>query len=151
MHIPKKSLGAAIAGLWYGPVASAAFDAADKAAQKGVATDFAGVGQVVFGLIMVLAVIAALAFFVRRMGRFPYGGSGPVQILGGVNVGQRERIVVIRAGGRQLLVGVTPNSINTLLVSDQDIVPEEGVRTRADHPDGFKAQLQNALERLKGR
>jgi len=96
-------------------------------------------------------VIGVLAIAVRRLGRFPSSVSGPVRVIGGINVGQRERIIVVRAGGRQLVLGVTPSSINTLLVSDEDEGSSADPVREYQNPEGFKTQLHNALERLIGR
>ena len=48
---------------------------------------------------IVLGLIAALAWGLRRFGRVPMGGRGAVQVLGGVSLGSRERAVLLSVDG----------------------------------------------------
>jgi flagellar protein FliO/FliZ len=92
-----------------------------------------GLGETAIGLVMVLLLILALAWAFKRFGnRLPLAGRGPVQVLGGVSLGTRERAVLLSVGGTRLLVGVAPGQVRTLHVLDAD------AETQAD----FDAQLQ---------
>jgi len=81
-----------------------------------------GLLQVVLALGFVLALIAGLAWLVRRMGAVPQGAPGAMRVLGGISIGQRERIVLVQVGETQLVVGVAPGEIRTLHVLDKPIV-----------------------------
>ncbi|MDH3712564.1 MAG: flagellar biosynthetic protein FliO [Gammaproteobacteria bacterium] len=66
------------------------------------------------GLLLVVALVFAAAWGVRRFGRLPTAGSGTLQLLGGIAVGQRERVVLIKAGNERLLLGVAPGRVQML-------------------------------------
>jgi flagellar protein FliO/FliZ len=66
------------------------------------------------GLLLVVALVFAAAWGVRRYGRLPTAGNGTLQLLGGIAVGQRERVVLIRAGNERLLLGVAPGRVQML-------------------------------------
>jgi flagellar protein FliO/FliZ len=78
-----------------------------------------GVGdflQMLIGLIIVLGIIFAMAWLIRRMGHVPVRMQGALKVLCGISVGQRERIMLIQVGEQQLLVGIAPGQIRTLHV-----------------------------------
>jgi flagellar protein FliO/FliZ len=116
--------------------------AADKAPPSPV-----GVGgflQVVLALGLVLALIAGLAYGLRRIGAVPQGGAGALRILGGLSIGQRERIVLLQVGETQLVVGVAPGAIRTLHVLETPIVMPP---TAASGSGEFAQRLAAALRR----
>jgi flagellar protein FliO/FliZ len=80
----------------------------------------------VLGLVVVM--IFGAAFAMKRFGRVPAGGGAQLRLLGGVHLGQRERIVVVQAGEDRLVVGVSPGCIRTLHVlppADETELPME--------------------------
>lgn len=68
----------------------------------------------VLGFIVVLALIPAAAWIMRRSGLAPRGGASGLRIGGQLAVGPRERVVIIEAGDRRWLIGVTPTGITRL-------------------------------------
>lgn len=70
--------------------------------------------KTIFGLAVVLGVMAALAWFAKRLtGRQGYAQS-VARIVGGVSVGTRERVVVVEVGDRWLVVGVAAGRVNAI-------------------------------------
>ncbi|MCA1805149.1 MAG: flagellar biosynthetic protein FliO [Xanthomonadaceae bacterium] len=102
--------------------------------------------QLTLGLLAVLLLLGGLAWLLRRSGRFTTGMHGALQVLGGVSMGTRERVVLLQVGKQQLLVGVAPGRIQTLHVLDEPIdVTESPMRPKA----GFAQALDMALGRSK--
>ena len=81
--------------------------------------------QLVIGLLIVLAVIVAAAWFMRRFGKLNFNAGRNIKILEGLAIGQRERVVLMQVGEKQLLVGVTQGRMETLLVLDEKIKIDE--------------------------
>ena len=77
--------------------------------------------QLGVGLLVVILCIIALAWFAKRFGRLQASSDGSLQMLGGMSMGARERIVLVQVGDRQLLLGVAPGQINTLHVLDEPV------------------------------
>jgi len=130
--------------VWLVPVLTAL--AAEPAA--GVASPLAsepvGVGnyvQMVLGLILVIGLIIGLAWLTRRMGNFRGGVAGSLKLLGGLSLGQRERVVLLQVGETQLLLGVAPGRINTLHVLDKPLETGEGVAANVS----FAKRLQDVI------
>lgn len=70
--------------------------------------------RVVFGLLIVLGVIGAFAWLMKRFNNSKIGGHSVAKIVGGVNLGSRERLVVVELAGHWIVTGVTPGNINSL-------------------------------------
>jgi flagellar protein FliO/FliZ len=88
-----------------------------------------GLGETAIGLVLVLLLILALAWAFKRFGgRLPMAARGPVQVIGGVSLGTRERAVLLSVEGTRLLVGVAPGQVRTLHV----LGTEEGRQSFSD-------------------
>ena len=61
----------------------------------------------------VVAFIFVLALLVKKT-RVKFGQSGRLQILSSLSVGPKERVVEIKAGDRNLLLGVGPGNVRLL-------------------------------------
>lgn len=70
--------------------------------------------QTIFGLVVVLALLAALAWFLKRFGPRNASGSADMRIVGALNLGGRERIVVVEVGDQWIVVGASPGRVNAL-------------------------------------
>lgn len=88
--------------------------AATAPASAAPALPSGGVAQVVIGLVVVLALVAAIAWMLKRFSGLRGTGSGLIRIVGAAAVGQRERIVLVELGGTWLLVGVAPGQVRAL-------------------------------------
>ncbi len=90
----------------------------EVAAPTGVAnTDlWAPTIRMVLGLGGVLAVLAVLAFVARRLRQGNVFKSGMIEIISGVSLGGREKVVLLRVGGDEILVGMSPSGMRPLHV-----------------------------------
>lgn len=122
--------------------------APEKATEPGpLVTSPIGVGnflQMAFGLIIVIGAIVAMTWLIRRMGYVQPRVSGALKILTGMSLGQRERVVLMQVGEQQLVVGITPGNIRTLLVLDKPISTEVSMESTGD--GSFAQKLQAMLK-----
>jgi flagellar protein FliO/FliZ len=70
--------------------------------------------QVVFGLLVVLGLLAGALWFLKRMGGGRFAPGSVVKIIGGVSVGNRERVMVIEVADQWIVIGVAPGRVSTL-------------------------------------
>jgi flagellar protein FliO/FliZ len=76
----------------------------------------------VAGLFAVIGMIFVVAWGVRRLSGGQFGHRNAViKILATQPLGTKERICLIDVGGQQVLVGITAQSMQTLMVLDQPI------------------------------
>jgi len=71
-----------------------------------------GLAKVVVGLLVVLAVIAGVAWLIKQLAVGKTGSYSVARIVGGVSVGTRERVVVVEIGDRWIVVGVAPGHVS---------------------------------------
>lgn len=106
---------------------AASFPGAAAAAAAENTTDPFSAGyllQLVAGLLLVLCLILAFAWLLKKSGRFGGTGRGPVKVLGGLSLGARERLVLVQVGEQQLLLGVAPGRVQTLYVLPEAVAPD---------------------------
>lgn len=70
--------------------------------------------QVLLGLTAVLALMAGAAWLLKRFGVAGVAGNNVARVVGGVSVGNRERVVVVEIGDQWIVVGVAPGRVNAL-------------------------------------
>ena len=69
----------------------------------------------------VLCLLVASAWLVRRWRERQSAGSESIEIVSGLSLGAKERIVLLRVGGEQILVGVSPAGMRSLhVIKDHD-------------------------------
>lgn len=135
---------------WLLPTATQANAVVDKTSAAPVlpADPVSGSGllQMGFGLFVVLALILALAWMMRRLGGVQGGANSALRILGGLSLGTRERVVLVQVGEQQVLLGVAPGRVQTLHVLEQPIAVNEHNKPATGN---FAASLSAALQRGK--
>ncbi|HID81270.1 MAG TPA: flagellar biosynthetic protein FliO [Chromatiales bacterium] len=91
-------------------------------------------------LLLVLGIFVAFAWMMRRFSGFQSSAKGDLRVITGLSLGTRERLVVVKVGKAQLLLGVTPGKISKLHVLEEDLEAEIAP-TQFD----FKRKLKSAL------
>jgi len=131
-------------------IAQISYAATEKKVISSLTNEPIGVGnylQMFFGLLVVVALVFGMAWFMRRMGNMNGVTTGNLKVLGGISVGQRERIVLVQAGETQLLVGVAPGEIRTLHVMDKPIESQASSnQTNSKVSSGFAEKLHAAIK-----
>jgi flagellar protein FliO/FliZ len=120
--------------------------ASETAANPSTASMF----QTLLGLTVVLGLLATAAWGMKRLGMVKTPNAGTLKIVSGINVGNREKILVIEVAEQWIVVGVTAGQINTLVTMPRqeiadafDIVPvtknfATWLKQTIDHRNGKK-------------
>ena len=77
--------------------------------------------SMILSLFMVLAVIATSAFILKRFQGVRHSLNG-LKVVTSLHVGAKEKLVVVQAGQKQLLLGVTAHQITLLETLDEPLV-----------------------------
>ena len=131
----KPRLFSLIAGLFFSELAIAQITRVPEA--EG------GPFRVIFGLILVLALIAGLAWAMKKLNHAKIGNQSVAKIVGGVSVGSRERVVVVEIGGHWVVVGVASGQVTSLAnfnMADLDF--SEGEQ---DEPQFYEESPQSVI------
>lgn len=99
--------------------------------------------QISLSLIFILLIIFAAAWLLKRFGRINGLAGSQMKVLGVMSLGQRERVVLMEVGKKQLLIGVTASRVSLLHELEEPVEIEE------TQPVGnaFAKRLQEALNK----
>ena len=89
------------------------------AAAPAPASAATGFAQVAASLLLIVAVIVALAWLATRLRLTPRAASSGLKVIADVTVGPKERIVLLKVGDAQALVGVGADGIRSLALLDR--------------------------------
>ena len=70
--------------------------------------------QTLASLMLVLGLLAALAWVLKRWGPRGQVNAGGLRIVSALNLGGRERIIVVEVGDQWIVVGASPGRVNAL-------------------------------------
>lgn len=113
------------------------------------ASTFGSLIQVVLALFLVLGAIVASAWLLRRFGPTQMGPGGALRVLGGVMVGQRERLMLVEVGDTWLIVGVAPGSVTAVHSMPRPPQSEQQTQAMVQQP-GFADWLKSAWQKRGG-
>lgn len=114
--------------------------------------------KMVFGLVVVLGVMALFAWGAKRF--LPGVASQPsiIRVVGGASVGSRERVVVLEVAGRWLVVGVASGQVtqiadleagNTTTLSNASSEDTPSTRTLSQDPlQPFTNWLKQSMQKF---
>ena len=136
VEAPATTRPAAAAGAVATPAAPAAATAPPSSAGSLL--------QVVFGLLVVLGLLAAALWFLKRMGGGRFAPGSVVKIIGGVSVGNRERVMVVEVADQWIVIGVAPGRVSTLASMPRQEQP--AAQAAAGAPN-FSAWLKQTIEK----
>jgi flagellar protein FliO/FliZ len=100
--------------------------------------------QVVFGLLVVLGLLAGALWFLKRMGGGRFAPGSVVKIVGGVSVGNRERVMVVEVADQWIVIGVAPGRVTTLASMPRQDQPAANA---APGSPNFSAWLKQTIEK----
>lgn len=73
-----------------------------------------GLFSAFFTLLLVLGLIIGLGWLLKRMPGGAFRPAEGLKVVASINVGAKERVVVVDVNGQQLLLGITAGGISTL-------------------------------------
>ncbi|MEN8261158.1 MAG: flagellar biosynthetic protein FliO [Pseudomonadota bacterium] len=144
----KRYFIAAAASLLESPLASAVTSAEANLPVTAAMTG-ADIARWAVGLMVVLAAIFACAWLVRKLGALPAGAAGALRVVGGISLGARERVVLLQAGKKQLILGVSPGRIQTLHVFDEEEVASMESMVAPPMQGSFSHRFQQAMRGMR--
>jgi flagellar protein FliO/FliZ len=129
--------------------------AADVARNAYVPPPPAGVSsgsvvQMIVSLLLVLAAVMAVAWFLKRINHQHHGALSALKVISGISVGQRERIVLVEVNDTWLVVGVAPGQVNALHSMPKGSIPEGDSTNGAIPERSFQSWLKQHMEKRNG-
>ena len=114
-------------------------------AQANAVSPSTGLLQIFLALVVVIGIMLLLAWLVKRVGPIANGHKLPVKVIGGISIGNRERVMVIEVADQWLVLGVTAQQINTLASMPKQELPDtdhNAITDTAPFADWLKKTLE---------
>ena len=110
-------------------------------------TSGGGLVEVTLALLAIVALIAGLAWLMKRMRGFGTTGHDRIQVLSERALGPKERCVLVRVGATDILIGVASGAVSTLHVFPEGSSTEAPSAPPADTSGkpNFKDLLMRSL------
>jgi flagellar protein FliO/FliZ len=89
------------------------------------------------GLLLVVVVILAFAWLVKKFNLNQQSQNGLIKIIAGLSIGTRDRIVLLQIGEEQILVGLTPGRIEKLHTLSQPLDAPEAQLASSSFAEKF--------------
>ena len=118
------------------------FAAPDIAASPATSTA-GGIGQMLFGLVVVLAAVFVVAFVAKRMRSISGSGAHGIEVLSQSSLGNKEKAVIVRVDGERLLLGVASGQVSLLKTLSPDVIDPPAVTST--QVQSFAALLKRSL------
>ncbi len=100
--------------------------------------------SMIFGLAVVLALLFASLWLLKRLSAPRGQAAGLMRVVAGTAVGTRERVVVLEVAGTWLVLGVAPGRITALAQMPREDLPVEPEPGRAGN---FASRLKQIIDR----
>lgn len=99
--------------------------------------------QIFIVLFSIIALIFAFSSLLKKFNFVTPAGNGAIHIVSTLPVGTREKITLIQLGEKQILLGVTAQTIQTLHVFEQPVINT----TNNSAKKSFQSQLKSLMKK----
>ena len=109
--------------------------------------------QTIFALVFVLALLIGLAWVMKRYGPKAMGGNSKMRVVSSLNLGGRERIVLIEVADQWIVVGASPGRVNALatMPRQEGEPPQLAAAQNGPAAANFSEWLKQTIEKRNGK
>ena len=109
--------------------------------------------QTILALMFVLALLIGLAWFMKRYGPKVMGGNNKMRVISSLNLGGRERIVLVEVADQWIVVGASPGRINALatMPRQEGDLPQLATAQNGPAAANFSEWLKQTIEKRNGK
>ncbi|MYN44244.1 flagellar biosynthetic protein FliO [Pseudoduganella sp. FT93W] len=111
-----------------------------------------GLLQTTMALLFVLAVLVGLAWLLKRFGpKHLTGSQRHIKLVDSLNLGARERILLLEVGEQWIVVGASAGRMNALTTLPRQELPPELASPDSTAKPNFAAWLKQTIEQRHGK
>lgn len=145
-----KSIAVLLAMPLYALAAEPAVQAVAPQANVSLTSGMGGqLTQLLFGLLLVVGLIFALAWLMRRVQGGMPGNAQVIELVGSRAIGPRDRLVLVQVGNEQILLGVTPGRITPLHVLKEPVDAPERQPVNSEFAQRLMDLMGNKVQKDK--
>lgn len=113
------------------------------------AFDVSGLLEMMLSLMLVIGLIIGLSWMVGRLRNVHRNSTGAMTVLGELVIGPKERVVLVRVGDAQALLGVSAAGVTSLQLLDRTLDVAESVGG-LPNAASFAQKLKEMMNRQGG-
>lgn len=98
-------------------------------------------------LVFVLGIFLLFAKILRQVNGVSHNTQGPMKVIAGLSLSSRERLVIVKAGNTQMLLGISNAGMAKLHQFDEDI--EMQINADNQSPGSFKGRFEQVLSGMQ--
>lgn len=103
--------------------------------------------QIIFSLILVLGLVAVVAWLMKRINLPQQGAGSLLKVISGVGVGTRERVVLVEVNDTWLVIGVAPGQVRTLHTMPKGKIPAQPAHSFGNADGKFQSWLKQMVDK----
>lgn len=107
--------------------------------------------RVPLALLLVLALLLGGAWLLKRLSVGQVAAGQRIRVLGQISLGARERAILVNVAGRDVLLGVAPGHVSTLLVSEGSVELPLNAAVEPNPAASLRPTFKDILRRSLGR
>ena len=115
-----------------------------NAQSENTITNPASIASIFLSLLVVIGIIFALAYVMRRF-NVTQAGSGQMKVVASMVAGTKERLMVIEVGEEQYLLGITAHNVNHLATLPTPLSKSGNGKPDSGSGEQFKDKLIQAM------
>ena len=100
--------------------------------------------RVIVGLLVVLLMIGGLSWLIKRLNIIQLGSTKGCQIITSTSLGPKEKVILLKIGGRHLLIGVGAAAINLLYDFGETLPVGVDAGQKSSFTDFFTAAMRKS-------
>jgi flagellar protein FliO/FliZ len=110
-------------------------------------TDASSFGRVVVSLSAVIGLLMCVAWYAKKTGGRRAVVASAIKIVGGVNVGRHEKVLVVEVADQWIVVGVGSGNIQALSTMSRPSGEAAAGQTEQVQVAGFRSWLTKAIDK----
>ncbi|MHB1677053.1 MAG: flagellar biosynthetic protein FliO [Sulfuriferula sp.] len=103
--------------------------------------------QVALSLFAILALIMGAAWLAKRYLSINPGTNAAIKMVSGLNVGGRERVLLLEVGEQWIVIGVAPGHLSTLATMPRQTIATHSPR---EANNSFSAAMTARFKQMRG-
>lgn len=112
-------------------------------AQSHSVSPTTGVIQILLALSFVIFLMLAIAWLIKRIGPGMIRQQLPMKVIGGMRIGNREKVMVIEVADQWLVLGITAQQINTLATLPKQELNEQNESNETNQTKAAETATNN--------
>lgn len=103
--------------------------------------------HIILNMLLVIGLIIVCMFTLKKIRAVKYANNKSIRVVNVVPIGTKEKIILVEVNNTTLVLGATPNHIETLYVFNENQHETKQVAVETSASDMFEKQMETVANR----